>query len=281
MVLYVMYLIFQIGQTLLGGDFVLKRILCVCIFLMLSLTAICHATPVQSEKEHDITYVIHAAGKYRGFAGTNCLEALENAYADGNRYIELDFNFTQDLRPVCIHDWNHLAYSGFDGKRPTKDEFAENTVYGSFSSMTLESVADYMRKHEDLYIITDVKELNIYFMGIIQREFPDLRKRFIVQVYSELEYDFARRMKFDKIIFSLYKLDWKKQYDTDYLISFAKSHKLFAYTFNATLCDTEGYVENMLKCGIPLFVHTVNDKEEQKKYFDMGISGIYTDNTKH
>lgn len=259
-----------------------KKFMCIFLALLILMANAGLVASAQSDAKKDYAYIIHAAGRYNGQVGTNSLDALENAYADGNRYIELDFNFTCDFRPVCIHDWNHLAYSGFDGKnRPTRDEFSKNSVYGMFDSLTLESVADYMRKHEDLYIITDVKDLNIYFMGIIQREFPDLRKRFIVQVYSELEYDFARRMKFDKIIFSLYKLDWRKQYDTDYLISFAKDHKLFGYTFNATLCERDGYVENMLTCKIPLFVHTVNDKKEQHKYFDMGITGIYTDNTKH
>ena len=257
----------------------LKRFFCVCFALLQILSVICFAdtqNPVS-----DNTYIVHGGGRIAGMAATNSLEALENAYADGNRFIELDFNFTSDLRPVCIHDWNHLSYSGFDGKRPTRKAFSENTVYSSFTSLTLEDVADFMRKHTDLYIITDVKDLNIYFCGIIQREFPDLRKRFIIQVYSETEYSFARRMKFDKIIFSLYKLDWQSKTDINRLVSFAKSNKLYGYTFPASLCDIEGYVEGMLKSNVFLFVHTINDKNEQQKYFDMGITGVYTDNTKH
>ena len=253
-----------------------KKALFICLVL-LTLAAF----PLFTVSAQENIFIVHAAGRYGGQIGTNSLDALENAYADGNRYIELDFNFTSDLRPVCIHDWNHLAYSGYDGQRPTLDEFSQNTVYSMFESLTLEDVAAFMEEHEDLYIITDAKALNIHFMGIIQREFPNLRNRFIIQVYSELEYDFARRMRFDKIIFSLYKLDWRKQYDTEYLVSFAKSNRLYAYTFNYSLCQREGYIENMLKCGIPLFIHTVNDKAEQQKYFDMGITGIYTDNTKH
>lgn len=259
----------------------MKKRICALICVLLILAGTCYALPNESTHKAGYAYVIHAAGKYNGFSGTNSLDALENAYAAGNRYIELDFNFTSDLRPVCIHDWNHLAYSDYNGTRPTQDEFASNTVYSSFASMTLEDVADYMRKHTDLYVITDVKDLNIYFMGIIQREFPDLRSRFIVQVYSELEYDFARRMKFDKIIFSLYKLDWETKTNTDYLVSFAKAHRLFGYTFPTSLCDIDGYVDKMLQSGVPLFVHTVNKKDEQQKYFDMGISGVYTDNTTH
>ena len=35
----------------------------------------------------------------------------------------------------------------------------------------------------------------------------------------------------------------------------------------------------MLKKDIPLFIHTVNDIEDQKRYITNGISGIYTDIT--
>ncbi len=242
-------------------------------------------TPSQTtqKKQPDTahTYIIHAGGKINGMSGTNSLEALENAYNNGNRYIELDFSFSSDLRPVCIHDWNHLSYSGFDGIRPTYSEFSESTVYSTFTSLTLEDVAEYMNKHEDLYIITDVKDHNIYFSGILKREYPELCDRFIIQVYSEEQYDFVSKMGFENIIFSLYRLDYNKQMDTEYLVDFAKQNKLYGYTFNAVLCDNEGYVKKLLEADIPLFVHTVNDKKQQQKYFDMGITGIYTDNTVH
>lgn len=238
-----------------------------------------------SEPEHNTTlqsaYIVHAAGTYKGYSQTNSLEALENAYASGNRYIELDFSFTSDLRPVCIHDWNHLAYSGFDDAKPTEKQFMESGVYSVFSSINLDILSEFMMTHDDLYIISDVKELNVYFSGIISREYPQLMDRFIIQVYSEEEYGHISKLGFENIIFSLYRLDWESKTDTDHLIEFAKNNRLFGYTFPAELCDIDGYVDNMLKSGVPLFVHTVNDKEKQKEYFDMGISGIYTDNVTH
>lgn len=240
------------------------------------------ATPSDTVHEApDNTYIIHAAGSIHGLSGTNSFEALENAYNKGNRYIEIDFSFTSDLRPVCIHDWNYISFPGFEKTKPTYKEFSHGNVYGSFTPLTLESLASFMTLHDDLYIVTDVKDYNIYFAGIVKREFPSLADRFIIQVYSEEQYDYISQMGFNNIIFSLYRLDWKKQLDTEYLVSFAKTHPLYAYTFNAVLCENEGYVEGLLKAGIPLFVHTVNDKEEQQKYFDMGITGIYTDNTFH
>lgn len=227
------------------------------------------------------SYIIHAAGNYSGLNSTNSLEALKNAYEKGNRYIELDFNFTSDFKPVCIHDWNHLVYSGYDGTKPTEEEFMLNNIYGIFTPMNLEIVADFMIEHQDLYIITDVKDLNVFFSDYIRDHYPELMNRFVIQVYHESEYEYVSKMGFENIIFSLYKLDWESKTDTASLVEFAKNNKLFGYTFPASLCDMEGYVSSLLDADVPLFIHTVNDKKEQQKYFEMGISGIYTDNVTH
>ena len=62
---------------------------------------------------------------------------------------------------------------------------------------------------------------------------------------------------------------------------FEKSHPLVGLTFNYTLIhDAAGYLDGMLSLDVPLFIHTVNGDEEQEKYFEMGISGIYTDEVK-
>lgn len=266
-----------------GGKALLKEFMGAALAALQICTAGMTSSPVETEYEPlpDHTYIVHAAGVYEGFKKTNSLEALENAYRNGNRYIELDFNFTSDLRPVCIHDWNHLAFSGYDGVKPTEDEFMQNGVYSLFSSINLEVLADFLTRHTDAYIITDVKDLNVYFAGVISREYPHLSDRFIIQAYSENEYFHIKKLGFENIIFSLYKLDWETKTDTEYLTAFAKNNRLFGYTFPAELCDLDGYVEGMLKADTPLFVHTVNDKTEQKKFFDMGIAGIYTDNVIH
>ena len=239
------------------------------------------APPVENNKPYDIPYIIHAAGEINGISGTNSLEALENAYNRGNRYIELDFSFSSDLKPVCIHDWNYISFPGFDKTKPTYSEFSKGTVYGTLTPITLESLISYMKLYEDLYIITDVKDYNIYFAGILKRDYPSLCDRFIIQVYSEEQYEYISGMGFENIIFSLYRLSADKMLSTDFLVNFAKNNPLFGYTFDAVLCDREGYVEKLLDSGVPLFVHTVNDKDAQQRYFDMGISGIYTDNTFH
>lgn len=232
----------------------------------------------------DTSYIIHAAGEIDGQLSTNSYEALENAYTNGNRLIELDFNFTYNFHPVCVHDWNWAVYPEFDTvteKPPTLRQFMNSKVYGKFTPMELETVINYLTEHPDLYIITDVKEYNLLFATKLKESYPEMMDRFIMQIYSPDEYEQISGLGYKKILFTLYALDWKTKTDTEYLVNFAKEHKLFGYTFPYELCDIDGYVDEMLKCGIPLFVHTLNDKEVQQKYFDMGITGVYTDNTIH
>lgn len=101
-----------------------------------------------------------------------------------------------------------------------------------------------------------------------------------MQIYEEEQYDAVREMGFDYVIFTLYRLDWAGKTDWRALGKFADSHPLIGFTFSYELCEVEGYVDGMLKSGVPLYIHTVNGDEEQRKYFGMGISGIYTDEVK-
>lgn len=264
---------------LTGGVYMFANLICASIAaLQMALS------PAPLLNEIDMSYIIHAAGEIDGYTTTNSLEALEKSYADGNRLIEIDFNFTSNLYAVCVHDWNYAIMPGYDkekAKRPTVKQYRETKIYGKFTPLELDSLVDYLASHEDLYIITDCKEYNMVLARKIKEEHPKFMDRFIMQVYSEKDYKEISAFGYNKIIFTLYDLDWKTKTDTEYLVNFAKEHPVFAYTFPHELCDIDGYVENMLKSGVPLFIHTVNDKELQQKYFDMGITGIYTDNTIH
>lgn len=227
----------------------------------------------------DIRYIIHAAGEMDGTVGSNSAEGLQNAYDAGNRYIELDFNFTADGYLACIHDW-YTEYSSAipeNGHALTLDEFRDARIYDRFTPLWLDTLADFMAEHDDLYIITDIKDDNLAGLSYIAQAYPELQNRFIPQIYAGDEYDPVRELGYEYVIYTLYRLDWNGKTDTDALCAYAAGHPLLAFTFSYELCAVEGYVDGMRKAGIPLYIHTVNDPDEQAAYFDMGISGIYTD----
>lgn len=229
--------------------------------------------------QDNIRYIIHAAGDIDGMAGSNSLEALEQTYEAGCRYVEIDFQFTADNELACIHDWYKQYTSAIpeDGTVLTLAQFQACQIYDRYTPLWLDSLADYMTAHPDLYIVTDIKDRNTEGAAKIAADYPELTDRFIIQIYDSSEYDAVREAGFDNIIYTLYRLDWNSKTDTKALNQFAQEHPLLGYTFAYELTEVDGYVEGMLQAGVPLYVHTVNGVAEQQVYFDMGISGVYTD----
>ena len=232
-----------------------------------------------------MTAVIHAAGRLRGtdsggterdYDGSNSREGLEQCAAAGARAVELDFNFTSDGQLACIHDWYpQYAEEIETGVPPTLEEFLSYRIYGNFTSMWIGDVADWLRENPGVYVVTDIKDDNIAGCRAVAEYCPELKNRFIVQIYRAQEYEPVRELGFDYVVYTLYALDWNTKTDWRALGEFAKSHPLVGFTFSYELCSVEGYVEGMLSTGVPLYVHTVNEGEET--YFAMGFSGIYTD----
>lgn len=230
-------------------------------------------------------YVIHAAGRlegidadstFRAYDGSNSLEGLAQCGEAGARAVELDFNFTADGQLACIHDWYSEYADGIeDGVPLTLDTFRAERIFGNFTPAYIGDAADWLRENEDAVIVTDIKDDNLAGCRAIAEYCPELKNRFVVQIYDESEYDAVRELGFEYIVFTLYRLDWSEKTDWRALGRFAKKHPLIGFTFSYELCSVEGYVDGMLRSGVPLYVHTVNEGEDA--YFGMGIAGVYTD----
>ena len=230
-------------------------------------------------------HIIHAAGRLEGpdawgnprvYDGSNSLEGLEQCAAAGASVIELDFNFTADGQLACIHDWyTEYADEIENGVPLTLEEFLGVKIYGNFTPLWIGSLADWLREHENVWIVTDIKDDNPAGCRAIAEFCPDLKNRFLVQIYGKEEYEAVRELGFEYVIFTLYRLDWNAKTDWRALGKYAEEHPLLGFTFSYELCDVSGYVKGMLKSGVPLYLHTVNEGEEA--YFAEGISGVYTD----
>lgn len=238
----------------------------------------------------DMQYIIHAAGRLTGvdeegttrtYDGSNSLEGLQQCADAGCEVIEIDFNFTSDGYLACIHDWYTEYADEITNDVPlTLDEFLECKIYRNFTPIWLGDIVDFLWENDGTYIVTDIKDDNLAGVTAIAEYAPDLKNRFIVQIYDESEYDAVRELGFEYIVYTLYRLEWAPKVDWRALGEFSKTHPLIGFTFSYELCSVDGYVEGMLKSGTPLYIHTVNGEEEQQPYFDMGITGIYTDDVK-
>ena len=161
---------------------------------------------------------------------------------------------------------------------PTLAQFeaVRDSTYG-FTSLTLDHLIAWLREHPGVSIVTDIKEDCAAGAALIAQRCPDLRSRFIIQIYHPEEYDQVADLGFEHIILTVYQMSWSEKQDTAALVRFAAEHPLEGITFPVELADTPGYVEALLEAQVPLFVHTVNDPADQAALVRQGISGIYTD----
>lgn len=225
-------------------------------------------------------YIMHAGGVTPdGLAGTNSIEALNNSYENGNYWIELDFNQTSDGVWVCLHDWYAYYSEKLTGALvPDRQTFEKyrTATYG-YESPTLDTLAGWMKEHPLAVIVTDVKDNNPGFVKHISESYPDLADRFVIQIYSRDEYAFVEECGFERIIYTLYKEVPERRYDTELLRDFVQSReKLIALTY-AIDPENADAIASVAELGIPLYVHTVNDPQEQALWFETGAYGFYSD----
>ncbi|MBQ8371135.1 MAG: hypothetical protein IJ497_00830 [Clostridia bacterium] len=276
----------------------MKRFAALLLSAVMMLTsAACASYPEYTDPEEAayireaMRYVIHGGGTLDGidesfvartYDGSNSKEGLEQCIAAGCEVVELDFSFTSDGELACIHNWAREYSADIENGVPlTLDEFLATEIYANFTPMWLGDVADALRENEGLYIVLDIKDELLPALEKIADTCPDLKNRFIVQIYDKSEYDGVRSLGFEYVVFTLYRLGWAEKTDWKKLGRFAKNHPLIGYTFSHELCqDAVGYLDGMLTIDVPLYVHTVDGEEAQQYYFDLGITGIYTDDVK-
>lgn len=227
--------------------------------------------------------VVHAGGQIarengRVLTYTNSAEALVNAYRAGNRILEFDFLQTADGHLACIHNWrSSYAPQITDDVPLTLAQWVQVDLFGEFTPLCLESLADFMRQHPDFYVVTDVKDDNAVAARVIADTCPDLKDRFVIQIYDDWEYNAVRQAGMPNIIYTLYNLSRAKRTDTNHWVEFAGQHALVGYAYPVKMEGLEAYTAEMKKAGIPLLVHTVDEAEKIAECYEAGITAVYTD----
>jgi len=169
----------------------------------------------------DQPLIAHAGGGLPTTVYTNSLEAIETAAAHGFRLIELDFRRTQE----------GVAF-GHDPKR--------------LSSLTLDELLDFLRRHPDVSIVTDFKTDNLAGLRRLAELVGSMRSRFIPQIYRIGEYQPTMAMGYPRPILSVYRSpDFGWQFR-------ANSVPVRAITMPYRLRYLAGFIDH------PVYLHTVN-----------------------
>lgn len=218
--------------------------------------------------------IAHAGGAAYGYRLTSSKEALDQAYAGGFRFIELDFSLTTDYGIVLLHDWDTCAKRllGSSGQR-TLEQFQADQKMAGLTLMDLDGLLEWMRAHPDVIIITDTKdEQNYAFLELLYGRAGDLAYRFLPQAYNIEEYYKIRQLGYEDIILTLYKIPT----DVETLVPFAAQEKPWAVTI-----PLERFYDELLiplaATGVPIYAHSVNSVDFVDAWSGKGLTGIYTD----
>lgn len=224
-------------------------------------------------------FILHAGGATAdGTVSTNSIEAADRSYAEGYRWLEIDFSWTKDDALVCVHDWGTWKKQlGIKVKTPpTLKRFQEIVAeQADVHAFTPETLNSWLKEHPDVMIVTDVKEDNVRAMTWLSEAYPELRDRLIVQIYALDEYEPIRELGYKNIILTMYRIPWEEYHDLDTLCAFIRDSRILAITMAADE-NVRDVFEALVATGIPVYVHTLDAPEEQIRWLTDGAYGIYT-----
>ena len=219
--------------------------------------------------------IAHAGGSIKGINYSNSLEALDHNYQRSLRWFEVDISSTSDNHLVLLHDWQNSMKKLFNEKpgRRSLSEFRKLKMNGSLTQMTLDDLVLWMNKHSDAFIVTDVKDDNLAVLTNVARKYPQLRDRFIPQIYNSMQYCPVRALGFDKVIFTAYRSDLPDEV----IAQVARRYPLTAVTI-PEYRSASGELQNLFaKIQTPIYTHTINEISIAEEHIQQGTLGFYTD----
>src|SRR5690606_26417182 len=200
--------------------------------------------------------ISHGGGEIHGLPVSNSRQALDQAYAAGQRYFELDFSWTSDRHLVLIHDWQQslrrLFRSG-EGVQSKRDFDALSMHFG-LDQLDVDELVDWLEAHPDVRVVTDIKEDNLSGLYYIAARAGDVLPRIIPQIYAAGEYERVRGLGFSNLILTLYR----DGMDDRQLLDFLPDHDVLAVTLPLRRA-LDGETASLLAAqGVFVYAHSVN-----------------------
>lgn len=245
------------------------------------------ATPDFSWKNYKA--IAHALGGLDGKSYLNSKESFISSYEKGVRLFEVDLTKTSDGVWVCRHNWNKPLgqWKGEDKKVLTAEEFLERPIYGKYTPMSLEDFFVLLKDYPDAFVLLDSKQYSIRnyrrtlddyseYVKIAQNAGAEkVLAQLIPEIYNQAMFSgTALIYDFPSYIYSLwqeYSMEEIKE-----IAVFCKEKKIPAVTVYSKYW-TEEIQEIFEKHGLQVYVYTVNEVSEAKKFMENGVAGICSD----
>ncbi len=243
---------------------------------------------IVSTNWEDYRLIAHGLGGLDGqYRVTNSLEALEQHYQNGTRLFEVDLIETSDGTVVARHDWEAYLFRDLGQSYECEkicplatSEFLNLKIQNQYTPLTIDDLVKLMKKYPDIYLITDTKtqtkeDTSRIFQKILEafKEETELLERLIPQFYSPQSFEGMQSVyPFKETLYTIYLTNPPRQE----LIEFAKKNEVMGIVLPEHHYSVE-LIESIKSQELKVFLHTINDIEDAKRYLELGIDGIYTD----
>ncbi|NLE01789.1 MAG: amidohydrolase [Fibrobacter sp.] len=254
----------------------LLRIISASLVIFIGFVSVFAKERIRNNQPKSIPRLIaHAGGDINGMNMTNSRQALDQSYSEGFRYIELDISMTSDGVPFLVHDWNNgkfLLKKNDIRNPPTYKEISSCKTVMNLELLDLARLAQWLKKHKNVYIITDIKDDNLKVLQLIKVNYPAIVDKIIPQIYKFEEYEPVKNMGYDNIILTLYRM----RVTDEEVVSFCQNNSLFGLTVSSQRANQE-FLKKLSVLKIPVYAHTINEYSVYKKLRQSGVYGVYTD----
>ena len=233
--------------------------------------------------------IAHALGGLDGKEYLNSRESFLSMYNQGVRLLELDLSRTSVGVWVCRHNWNESMgqWEGTGKKVLTERAFTSNKIYGKYTPMTLEDFFLLLKDYPDAFVMIDSKQYSVRNYQMTLEDYceyveiaqaagaGEVLNQIIPEIYNKAMFPgTAMIYSFPSYIYSLWQ-EYSTE-DLEGIASFCREKKIPAATIYWKYWSYEAE-EIFEKQGIHLYVYTVNDRNQARKYIAAGAEGICTD----
>ena len=245
-----------------GGPFILAFVV-----MLFAVTAAWRAwaMPTYAELEN----VAHAGGGIGNVNYINGIVALNNSYANGFRFFEMDFLRTADGAMVCSHDWDQ-----YDGKAPTLAQFLEHRKTQLYPPCTVEEMVAWFYRHPDATLIADIK---FDVLGIATALHDQLGTQVLPQVFDTNEAEKLAGGGRFPVIVALYKQP--DNLAKLALIGSIRGRRIPVWAVSMSRSDVYTGLALWAKLWVdaPVYSYTVNSCADTPWVKLLGADAIYTD----
>jgi glycerophosphoryl diester phosphodiesterase len=209
----------------------------------------------------------------------NTSAAMEKAVACGADMVEFDLRRTADGVIILFHDPHILTPSG-SRKKISATTFAEVSEIARHHGYAVATFGDILRKFGNLIAMDiEIKE------GGFESEVVGLLEK-IPPKYEPIISSFKPRIlncikSIDSplrtgLVIGPYRIDRLVLLTKPFLTGILFESKYESIHLNRSLA-TRAICRKLSNTGIPLYIWTVNDPDEMRRYIDYGASGIISD----